>query len=79
MKLSQQLFVTLKEEPADAEVRSHALMARAGFLYKLAAGQYIYGPMLLRVLRKIEAIVREEHDAAGCQELLMPALQPREQ
>lgn len=78
MKLSQQLFVTLKEEPADAEVRSHALMARAGFLYKLAAGQYIYGPLLLRVLRKIEAIVREEHNAAGCQELLMPALQPRE-
>ncbi|MCL4142671.1 UNVERIFIED_CONTAM: hypothetical protein GTU68_045830 [Idotea baltica] len=78
MKLSQQLFVTLKEEPADAEVRSHALMARAGFLYKLAAGQYIYGPLLLRVLRKIENIVREEHDRAGCQELLMPALQPRE-
>ena len=78
MKLSQLLFVTLKEEPSDAEVRSHALMARAGFLHKLAAGQYTYGPMLLRVLRKIEAIVREEHDAAGCQELLMPALQPRE-
>ena len=54
MKLSQQLFVTLKEEPADAEVRSHALMARAGFLYKLAAGQYVYGPLLLRVLRKID-------------------------
>jgi len=78
MKLSQLLFVTLKEEPADAEVRSHALMARAGFLHKLSAGQYTYGPMLLRVLRKIEAIVREEHAAAGCQELLMPALQPRE-
>jgi prolyl-tRNA synthetase len=78
MKLSQQLFVTLKEEPSDADVRSHALMARAGFLQKLAAGQYVYGPMLLRVLRKIEAIVRAEHEAAGCQELLMPALQPRE-
>ncbi len=78
MKVTQQLFVTLKEEPADAEVRSHALMARAGFLHKLAAGQYTYGPMLLRVLKKIEAIVREEHEAAGCQELLMPALQPRE-
>ena len=78
MRLSQQLFVTLKEEPSDAEVRSHALMARAGFLQKLAAGQYTYGPLLLRVLKKIEAIVREEHDRAGCQELLMPALQPRE-
>jgi prolyl-tRNA synthetase len=78
MKLSQLLFVTLKEEPADAEVRSHALMARAGFLHKLAAGMYTYGPFLLRTLRKIEAIVREEHDRAGCQELLMPALQPKE-
>ncbi len=78
MRLSKQLFVTLKEEPSDAEVRSHALMARAGFLQKLAAGQYTYGPLLLRVLKKIEAIVREEHDRAGCQELLMPALQPRE-
>ncbi len=78
MKLSKLLFVTLKEEPADAEVRSHALMARAGFLHKLAAGQYTYGPFLLRSLRKIEAIVREEHDNAGCQELLMPALQPKE-
>ncbi|MFT7485271.1 MAG: prolyl-tRNA synthetase [Candidatus Paceibacteria bacterium] len=78
MKLSTQLFVTLKEEPADAEVRSHALMARAGFLHKMSAGHYTYGPMLLRVLRKIESIVREEHDAAGCQELLMPAVQTRE-
>ena len=78
MKLSQLLFVTLKEEPADAEVRSHALMARAGFLHKLSAGMYTYGPFLLRTLRKIEAIVREEHDRAGCQELLMPALQPKE-
>ncbi len=78
MRLSRQLFVTLRQDPADAEVRSHALMARAGFLQKLAAGIYVYGPMLWRVLRKIEAIVREEHDRAGCQELLMPALQPRE-
>ncbi|MFT4543248.1 MAG: prolyl-tRNA synthetase [Planctomycetota bacterium] len=78
MKLSTQLFVTLKEEPSDAEVRSHALMARAGFLLKLSAGIYVYGPMLWRVLQKIEAIVREEHNKIGCQELLMPALQPRE-
>ncbi|MCP3915554.1 MAG: proline--tRNA ligase [bacterium] len=78
MRISQTLFSTLREEPADAEVRSHALMARAGFLEKLAAGIYIYGPLLWRVLRKIEQIVREEHDRAGCQELLLPALQPRE-
>ena len=56
----EQLFVTLQEEPSDAEVRSHALMARAGFLLKLSAGIYVYGPMLWRVLQKIEAIVRRE-------------------
>lgn len=78
MRLSQQLFVTLREEPADAEVRSHALMSRAGFVQKLAAGIYVYGPMMWRVLRRVEEIVRDEHDKAGCQEMLMPALQPRE-
>jgi len=78
MRITQSLFVTLREEPADAEVRSHALMVRAGFIQQLAAGLYVYGPLMWRVLRKIEAIVREEHDKAGCQELLMPALQPRE-
>jgi len=78
MRITQSLFVTKREEPAEAEVRSHALMVRAGFLQQLAAGLYIYGPLLWRVLRKIETIVREEHDRAGCQELLMPALQPRE-
>ncbi|TAH34454.1 MAG: proline--tRNA ligase [Planctomycetota bacterium] len=78
MRLTRLLFVTLRDDPADAEVRSHALMARTGFLQKVAAGIYVYGPMLWRTLRKIEQIVREEHDRAGCQELLMPALQPRE-
>ena len=78
MRLSRLLFVTLREDPADAEVRSHALMARAGFIQKLAAGIYVYGPMMWRVLRRVENIVREEHDKAGCHELLMPALQPRE-
>ncbi len=69
---------TLREEPADAEVPSHALMARAGFLQKLVSGVYVYGPMLWRVIRRIEGIVREEHDRAGCVEMLMPALQPME-
>ncbi|MAW62241.1 MAG: proline--tRNA ligase [Planctomycetes bacterium] len=78
MRLSQQLFVTLREDPADAEVRSHALMARAGFIQKIAAGIYVYGPMMWRVLRRVEQIVRDEHDKAGCQEMLMPAVQPRE-
>lgn len=78
MRLSQQLFRTLREDPSDAEVRSHALMTRAGFIQKLAAGIYVYGPLMRRVLRRIEAIVREEHDRVGCQEMLMPAIQPRE-
>ena len=78
MRISQCLFTTLKEAPADAEVASHALMVRAGFLEKLTAGVYVYGPLLWRVRRKIETIVREEHDKAGCLELLMPALQPKE-
>ncbi|MCH2102154.1 MAG: proline--tRNA ligase [Planctomycetes bacterium] len=78
MRLSKQLFVTLREEPADAEVRSHALMARAGFIQKIAAGIYVYGPMMWRVLRRVERIVRDEHDKVGCQEMLMPAAQPRE-
>ena len=78
MRLSQSLFVTLRDEPADADVRSHALMARAGFLEKIAAGIYVYGPLLWRVLEKISRIVREEHERVGAQELLMPALQPKE-
>ncbi len=78
MRISKMLFVTKKEEPADAEVRSHALMVRAGFIQQIAAGIYVYGPLMWRVLRKVEEIVREEHDKAGCQEMLMPALQPRE-
>jgi len=78
MRLSRLLFVTLRDDPADAEVRSHALMARAGFLQKLGAGIYVYGPMLWRVLRRIENIIREEHDQAGCHEMLMPAMQPKE-
>ena len=77
MKLSKQLFVTLREAPSDAEVASHILMLRAGFVQSLGSGIYIYGPMLYRVLRRIENIVRDEHDRADCSEMLMPALQPR--
>ncbi len=78
MRLSEQLFVTFREEPADAEVRSHALMAKAGFIHKLAAGIYVYGPLMRRVLLRIEDIVRSEHDQANCQEILMPAIQPKD-
>jgi prolyl-tRNA synthetase len=72
------LIPTLKEVPADAEVRSHRLMIRAGFMRKLTAGAYIYLPLGWRVLNKITHIVREEMDAAGAVEIFMPALQPAE-
>ena len=78
MRLSQFHLRTEKETPADAEVVSHKLMLKAGMLRKLAAGIYTWSPLGLRVLRKVETIVREEMDAAGAIELLMPSVQPRE-
>ncbi len=78
MRTSQFLLATLKETPADAEIVSHQLMMRAGMISKLAAGVYTWMPLGLRVLRKVERIVREEMDAAGAQEVLMPAVQPAE-
>ena len=78
MKASQFHIATLREAPADAEVISHQLMTRAGMIRKLAGGIYNYMPMGLRVIRKIEAIIREEMEAAGAIELLMPLVQPAE-
>jgi prolyl-tRNA synthetase len=78
MKASQFFISTLKEAPADAEVISHRLMLRAGFIKRLSAGIYSYMPMGLRVIRKVEAIVRAEMDRAGAVELLMPVVQPAE-
>jgi len=78
MRTSRFLLATLKETPADAEVVSHQLMLRAGMIRKLAAGLYDWLPLGLRVLRKAEAIVREEMDRSGAQELLMPIVQPAE-
>jgi prolyl-tRNA synthetase len=78
MKASQFLISTLKEAPADAEVVSHQLMMRAGMVKKLGAGIYSYMPMGLRVIRKVEAIVREEMNRAGAVELTMPVIQPAE-
>lgn len=78
VRTSQFPLNTQKETPADAEVISHQLMMRAGFLRKLAAGLYTWTPLGLRVLRKAEAIVREEMNRAGCLEILMPAVQPAE-
>ncbi|PUE23049.1 proline--tRNA ligase [Limnohabitans sp. JirII-29] len=78
MKASQFLISTLKDAPADAEVVSHKLMMRAGLIKKLGAGIYNYMPMGLRVIRKVEAIVRDEMNRAGAVELSMPVVQPSE-
>ena len=78
MYLSRYLLATLREAPADAEVISHRLMLRAGLIRQLAAGIYTWLPLGLRVLRKVEAIVREEMDNAGAQEILMSGVQPAE-
>jgi prolyl-tRNA synthetase len=78
MLFSRLLIPTLKENPAEAEAVSHRLLLRAGMIRKLASGIYNYLPLGLRVLRKVERIVREEMDRAGAQEVLMPAVQPAE-
>lgn len=78
MRVSKMFAPTLREVPAEAEVASQKLMLRAGFMRKSAAGMYSYLPLAWRVLRKIENIVREEMDASGAQEILMPIVQPAE-
>ncbi|MEL7315368.1 MAG: proline--tRNA ligase [Cyanobacteria bacterium J06559_3] len=76
MRLSQMLFVTLREDPAEAEIPSHKLLVRAGYMRRIASGVYAYLPLLWRVLTKVSNIVREEMDATGAQECLLPQLQP---
>ena len=78
MRLSRFHLHTEKETPAEAEIASHKLMLKAGMVRKLAAGLYTWSPLGLRVLRKVEAVVREEMDRAGAIELLMPTIQPKE-
>ena len=78
MRVSETLIPTLREDPGEAETVSHRLMLRAGLIRKVAAGIYTYLPLGLRVLRKIERIVREEMNRAGAQELLMPVASPAE-
>src|SRR5210317_928313 len=78
MLFSKLLLPTLKDAPQEAEVISHKLMLRAGMVRKVASGIYTWLPMGLKVLRKIENIVREEMDASGAQEVLMPMVQPKE-
>ncbi len=76
MRLSQMLFVTLREDPAEAEIPSHKLLVRAGYIRRIGSGIYAYLPLMWRVLQKISQIVREEMNAAGAQECLLPQLQP---
>src|SRR6185437_12828789 len=78
MRLSQYVLPLLKETPSEAQIASHLLMLRAGMIRQTAAGIYTWLPLGFRVLQKVEQIVREEQDAAGAQELLMPTLQPAE-
>jgi prolyl-tRNA synthetase len=78
MRMSQLFLRTLRDDPADAEVDSHRLLVRAGYIRRVAAGIYAWLPLGQRVLRRIEAIVREEMDAAGAQEVLLPIVQPLE-
>ena len=78
MRASEFLLSTLKETPSDAEVVSHQLMLRAGLIRRVAAGIYNWMPLGLRVLRKVENVVREEMERAGALELTMPVVQPGE-
>jgi prolyl-tRNA synthetase len=78
MRLSQSLFVTLREEPAEAEIPSHKLLLRAGYIRRIGSGLYAYLPLMLRVLNKVRQIVKEEMNATGAQECLLPQLQPAE-
>ena len=78
MRFTRMVSKTLRDDPPDAETASHRLMLRAGLIHQVASGIYTYLPLALRSLRKIENIIREEMDAAGGQELMMPALQPQE-
>jgi prolyl-tRNA synthetase len=78
MRLSRMLFVTLREDPAEAEIPSHKLLLRAGYIRRIASGIYAYLPLMWRVLQKVSAITREEMNAAGALECLLPQLQPAE-
>ena len=78
LRLSNLFVRTLREDPVDAEVASHKLLVRAGYIRRAAPGVYTWLPLGLKVLRKVENIIREEMDAIGAQEVHFPALLPRE-
>ena len=78
MRVSRLMLVTLRDVPADAEIASHQLLLRGGYIRRVGSGIYAYLPLMWRVLRKINAIVQEEMDATGALETLLPQLQPAE-
>ena len=78
MRMSELFLRTLRDDPADADIDSHRLLVRAGYIRKVAAGIYSWLPLGNRVLRKVEQIVREEMDGAGAQEVILPIIQPLE-
>lgn len=78
MRLSQMLLVTLRDDPAEAEIKSHKLLLRAGYIRRIGSGVYAYLPLMWRVLQKVSQIVREEMNATGAQECLLPQIQPAE-
>ncbi len=78
MRLSQMLLTTLRDDPADAEIPSHKLLVRAGYIRRIGSGVYAYLPLMWKVLQKISNIVREEMNATGAQECLLPQIQPAE-
>ena len=78
MRLSKMLFVTLREDPTEAEIPSHKLLLRAGYIRRIGSGIYAYLPLMWRVLQKVSALVREEMNATGAQECLLPQIQPAE-
>ena len=78
LKASEYFIPTLREVPAEAEIASHQLLLRAGYIRKLSAGVYTFLPLAWRVIRKIEQVIRDEMDAIACLEMRMPSLHPRE-
>src|SRR5919198_1554339 len=78
MRLSQLFFTTLRDDPADAEMPSHRLLVRAGYVRQLGAGIYSLLPLGFRVTKRVEQVIREELDAIGCQEMEMPVVHPAE-
>ena len=78
MRWSSAFIPSLRDDPADAEIPSHRLLARAGYIVRVSSGLYTYGPLMWRTLKKVMNIVREELDREGAQEVMMPILHPKD-